>query len=51
MGELAEDMLDGLMCSWCGVYFIKPHGHPVVCKSCAKDRTEDYPPVARYKEL
>lgn len=36
MGELADDMIDGASCSWCGVYFSKEHGYPVVCESCAK---------------
>lgn len=54
MGELANDMVDGLSCSWCGVYFEESHGYPVVCKSCSKD--EDYDPkndpqIATKKEL
>ena len=41
MGEIAEDMLDGSMCSFCGVYFEQPetdgiyvHGYPVACDDC-----------------
>ena len=36
VGELADDMVDGFSCSWCGIYFKRPHEYPVVCKSCAK---------------
>lgn len=41
MGEIAEDMIEGRSCSWCGCYFHDPktgqsyeHGYPVVCKDC-----------------
>ena len=37
MGEIAEDMVDGSCCSWCGVYFVTSHGYPVVCKGCTKE--------------
>ena len=36
MGELADDMVDGYSCSWCGIYFVEAHGYPVVCNSCAE---------------
>lgn len=36
MGEIVEDMIEGLSCSWCGIYFTEPHGHSVVCKDCVK---------------
>lgn len=36
MGELSEDMIEGFCCTECGIYFIAPHGYPVVCKSCIK---------------
>lgn len=40
MGEIAEDMADGTMCSICGQYFqdlgdnetLYTHGYPVACK-------------------
>lgn len=35
MDEIADDMINGLSCSWCGIYFTEEHGHPVVCKECA----------------
>ena len=34
--SLAEDKLDGLSCSWCGVYFEGEHGYPVLCRDCWK---------------
>lgn len=34
MGEIADDTIDGFMCSWCGQCFEDEHGYPVVCKDC-----------------
>ncbi len=42
MGEIAEDMIDGTACQFCGQYFQDPkkydyvytHGYPVVCWDC-----------------
>ena len=34
MGEIAEAMIEGAMCSWCGVVFEEAHGHPVLCEDC-----------------
>lgn len=36
MGEMADDMIEGYSCSWCGIYFRRPHGFPVICSSCWK---------------
>lgn len=36
MGELAEMIVEGKMCSWCGVCFEEEHGYPVACKDCWK---------------
>ena len=41
MGEIADDMLDGFMCSWCGVYFVEEHGYPVACDSCWQDAKKE----------
>lgn len=41
MGDIADDTVEGLKCSWCGVYFIKEHGYPVACKSCWKEYVRD----------
>ena len=37
MGEIADDLIAGRTCSWCGVMFTKEHGYPVVCKGCWHD--------------
>jgi len=41
MGEIAEDTISGLKCSWCGVYFENEHYYPVACKSCWEDALKD----------
>jgi hypothetical protein len=41
MGEIADAMAHGEMCSQCGTYFKKEHGYPVLCKSCWKDATPE----------
>ena len=41
MGELADDMIEGRSCSWCGIYFVEEHGYPVVCKDCAEGHTAE----------
>lgn len=40
MGEIAEDMIDGHCCSYCGVYFEQEHGYPVLCDSCWESSEE-----------
>jgi len=44
MGQVAEDMMDGTICSECGSYFqgdktdeCHTHGYPVLCWDCWKD--------------
>lgn len=39
MGEITESSLDGACCEWCGVFFAKEHGFPVVCSSCWANST------------
>lgn len=39
MGQIADDIVDGFMCSWCGTCFEKDHGYPVLCKACQKVTT------------
>lgn len=34
MGDIAEDMVIGLSCSECGIYFEREHGYPVLCDEC-----------------
>lgn len=54
MGQLADDMINGLSCSECGIYFEQQHGHPVLCKDCFEDIQQDddcFLPLATIKEL
>ncbi len=37
MGEISDDIINGLSCSWCGIYFKEEHGYPVLCKDCQED--------------
>ncbi len=41
MGEIADDIMEGFMCSHCGQYFKEPHGHPVLCYSCYTHETPE----------
>lgn len=55
-GVIAGDIISGFKCSWCGVYFEKEHGYPVVCDSCwedssKKEREKSRIQKAIYKEL
>lgn len=41
MGQIADDMINGLCCGICGQYFLDnstgelyEHGHPVACNEC-----------------
>lgn len=36
MGEIAQDLVNGACCSYCGKYFEQDHGYPVLCKKCWK---------------
>jgi hypothetical protein len=38
--SISEDMTSGLCCQWCGIYFEKEHGYPVLCKDCYNDDIE-----------
>ncbi len=37
MGDIADDIIEGFQCSWCGQCFEEEHGYPVVCKTCSTD--------------
>jgi hypothetical protein len=52
MGEIAEQILEGEMCSNCGVCF-EAHGYPVLCTECFKQLEEEDNslPVATNEEL
>jgi hypothetical protein len=37
MGDIAEAMLDGTLCSQCGEYLGGDEGFPVVCAGCRRE--------------
>jgi len=39
--SIAEDIILGFQCSWCGVCFKDEHGYPVLCKDCQKQTTPE----------
>lgn len=41
MGEIADDLVEGLVCSGCGIYFQGDHGHPVLCMSCHQEEKRE----------
>lgn len=47
MGDVADAMLDGTLCSTCGVYIHgEPPGYPRQCHSC--QREGDYPTKCKH---
>lgn len=53
MGEIADMMLEGIMCQGCGEFLGEGDGFPTWCAGCAPDGVEDelFPmdePVAHY---
>lgn len=41
MGEIAEMMLDGTLCSICGEYLGESEGFPMVCDGCQGPEEDD----------
>ena len=41
MGDIADDMIDGLCCEQCGEYFDDSVGYPRLCTSCEKENEEN----------
>lgn len=41
MGDIADMMLDGQMCQWCGDILGDGDGYPVVCRGCQKENNVD----------
>lgn len=41
MGEMADMVIDGGMCEWCGTCFREDHGYPVLCNSCWHNATPE----------
>ena len=40
MGQAAEDLIEGFVCSWCGIYFEQSHGYPVLCSHCYRKQKD-----------
>ena len=36
MGDIADDIAAGLICSHCSTCFVVEHGHPVLCHTCSE---------------
>lgn len=51
MGEYAEMMLDGAMCSSCGEYLGTDAGYPIQCLSCRRDEERDSRPRLEWKRI
>ena len=37
MGQMADDIVEGLACSWCGCYFEQSNEFPAACAECWED--------------
>jgi len=55
MGDIADMMLEGQMCQWCGEILDEGNGYPVVCAGCQHEHNVDQhgdpidPPARRKK--
>ena len=43
MGEIAEAILDGILCEQCGEYMGDAVGYPRTCRGCMDDNWDDEP--------
>lgn len=51
MGEIAEMMLDGTMCSSCGEYLGTDNGYPTQCAGCGGEEVEEHHvPIRRHNK-
>ena len=41
MGDMADDLVEGRTCSYCGVMFVESHDYPVLCRECFKQQKKD----------
>ncbi|KKN24613.1 hypothetical protein LCGC14_0892970 [marine sediment metagenome] len=54
MGQISDDMIEGLQCSHCGICFEESHGYPVLCTDCYEHESPEERagiPKATIKEL
>lgn len=42
MGEIAEMMLEGTLCEWCGTHLGEGFGYPRLCPSCKAEDLDHY---------
>ena len=49
MGEMAERLVNGEDCSWCGIPFTEAHGYGVVCKECWAEFQKEHPGVTEHE--
>ena len=40
MGEIADLILDGALCQWCGEDMDEAAGYPVTCEACQKAESD-----------
>lgn len=51
MGDIADMMIDGILCEQCGVYIDDdPPGHPRLCPSCAHEEAKRAPKPRKEKK-
>ena len=41
MGDMADDIIDGIFCEQCGVYLGDAVGYPRTCSDCNDDEDEE----------
>lgn len=41
MGDIADMMIDGMMCETCGEYLGEGEGYPTQCASCKEENQEE----------
>lgn len=52
MGDIADSMLEGEICSWCGLELDTPMGVPALCHACWADASkQDREGFMRAKEF
>ncbi len=57
MGQIADDMVNGICCDICGCYFVDndtdlfEHGYPATCWDCWKDLTKEEKKIHQKAEV
>lgn len=50
MGEVADMIIDGILCAGCGVYLGEEVGFPCYCESCREGEDQDVYPAHPYEK-